>query len=135
MNFLSRHRLPKRAWTVGTGGENHRLRLLQDEIDRLYRSRRLLGQNGAEGGHLLEGAGNGLFAPVPDRQARRNNDDDEQSYPGKREVSAGAKMPALEAVDFHHAATLAGDAYTDFRKFLDTSVSCLRPRFDSRQQL
>ena len=25
--------------------------------------------------------------------------------------------------------------YTDFRKFLDTSVSCLRPRFDSRQQL
>ena len=26
-------------------------------------------------------------------------------------------------------------SYTDFRKFLDTSVSCLRPRFDSRQQL
>jgi hypothetical protein len=69
--------------TVDTGGEHHRPGLLQDEIDCLQPSCRLLGQHDAEIGHLLLGIGDRFFAPVPDCQQCRNDDDDEQPKPGQ----------------------------------------------------
>ena len=110
MDFLGCRRFPKLRRIIGASRDNHRLSLLQDQIDRLYRSRRLLRQDGAEGGHLLLGSGDSVFAPIPDCKTRRYNNDDEQSTPGEREVPAGAKTPASEAVDIYHAPTLAKDA-------------------------
>ena len=51
-----------------------------------------------------------FFAPVPNGQAGRNDDYDEQANPDKRQMSAGAKASPWEAVGFYHAATLAIDA-------------------------
>jgi hypothetical protein len=65
MDFLGCHRFPELLRTVDAGSADHCLGLLHDDIDRLDRSRRLIGQNTAENRHFLPGARNSLFAPIP----------------------------------------------------------------------
>ena len=58
----------------------------------------------------IDVAANPFFAWIPNGQADRDGDDDEQTNRGKRRASAGAKTSPLEAVVYHHATTLEKDA-------------------------
>ena len=78
------------------------MHLLQDQIDRLYRACRLLGEDNTEIGHFLPGAGECLFAPVPDRNAGGNHDHEKQSKPDKRKMPAGARTMIEWTVGFLH---------------------------------
>ena len=110
MDFLGRHRVSKLLRIVDTGGGDHRLRLCRTRstacIERAVCSARTIPRCA----YFLPGARNGFFAPVPDGHAGGHGNDDEQPDPDKRKVSAGAKTTVLQAVGFHHAATLAKDA-------------------------
>src|SRR5215813_10221141 len=102
MHFVGRHGVPKLLRALDTGGEDDRLHLLEDEIDRFYRSLRLRSHHGTKGGHFLPRAHDGFLAAVPNDQARHDYNDHEQTSPGERKVSTGTKRQVLEAVGFHH---------------------------------
>ena len=63
------------ARIIDTGGVNHGLHLLQDEIDGLYRACRLFGQDDSEIACFLPGPRKRGLAPVPNGSAGGQNDD------------------------------------------------------------
>jgi hypothetical protein len=77
MNLLGSHQAFELFRAIDTGSDDHRSHLLQNQVYRLNRARRLLGEDNTEIGHFLPGASKRLFAPVPDRKTRSNNDNDQ----------------------------------------------------------
>jgi uncharacterized heparinase superfamily protein len=91
MDFFRPHQAFELLRAVDTRGEDRPLHLLNNQIDRLYGARRLFRKDDPEIGHFLPGTGDRVFAPVPDRDTRNNNDNEEQPNSDKGKVSAGAK--------------------------------------------
>ena len=71
MYFLGPDRVFKLARIIDTDGADHRLNFLQDEIDGLYRARRLFGQAQFRDCLFLAGNAQGLLRAGPRRQRRR----------------------------------------------------------------
>jgi len=103
MDLFRTHQAPELLGAVNTRGEDHRRCFLEDEIDRLHRTSSLLGEDNTKIDNVLPGTGDGLFSPVPDRNAGSKKNDDEKPKTDKRKMPAGAKTLIERAIEFHHS--------------------------------
>ena len=101
MHLLARHQALELIWPGGPGGEDHGNCVLQDQVYRLHRACRLLGENDAEIGHLLPGVLDRIFASVPYGTPGGNQDNDEQRDSRNRKATAGGKLPTRTIEAFH----------------------------------
>jgi hypothetical protein len=75
MHILGSHLLPELLRLLDTVGKDHRLSLLDHEVDRLDCPRRLLGEDDAKALRVVHLIRNAVFPQVPDGEAGGDDGD------------------------------------------------------------